>query len=116
MSWIRVLPLARAVPGFTLGHLSSATLERTLSEVDSRRATLDADFRTELCFLLMWQAGMRVITAVIAVACLAGSDARLTAGMIDRERLQSRFVRHSEGATARNSRPRELAQSLTCGN
>ena len=108
MSWIRVLPLARAVPGFTLGHLSSATLE-----VDSRRATLDA--ATELCFLLMWQ-GMRLITAVIAVACLAGSDARLTAGMIDRERLQSRFVRHSEGATARNSRPRELAQSLTCGN
>ena len=108
MSWIRVLPLARAVPGFTLGHLSSATLE-----VDSRRATLDA--ATEPCFLLMWQ-GMRVITAVIAVACLAGSDARLTAGMIDRERLQSRFVRHSEGATARNSRPRELAQSLTCGN
>ena len=108
MSWIRVLPLARAVPGFTLGHLSSATLE-----VDSRRATLDA--ATELCFLLMWQ-GMRVITAVIAVVCLAGSDARLTAGMIDRERLQSRFVRHSEGATARNSRPRELVQSLTCGN
>ena len=107
MSWIRVLPLARAVPGFTLGHLSSATLE-----VDSRRATIDA---AEICLLLMWQ-GMRVITAVIAVACLAGSDARLTAGMIDRERLQSRFVRHSEGATARNSRPRELAQSLTCGN
>ena len=110
MSWIRVLPLARAVPGFTLGHLSSATLE-----VDSRRATIDAAEICLLAVLLMWQ-GMRVITAVIAVACLAGSDARLTAGMIDRERLQSRFVRHSEGATARNSRPRELVQSLTCGN